>query len=82
MVRGELTQLVDRQVQLESKYQSVLGKKMELMRTTKNPEKLLAAEKEVLSTGGDLKNSTHVFGRTLRQNPLTGDNIAKIQEDR
>ena len=73
---------MDRQVQLEKKYQSVLSKKMELIGTTKNPDKLLDVEKEVLSTGGDLKNSTHVFGRTLRQNPLTSDNLGKIQEDR
>ncbi|GFS27685.1 IQ domain-containing protein G [Elysia marginata] len=82
VVRGELTQLVDRQVQLEKKYQSVLAKKVELIGTTKNPDKLLDVEKEVLSTGGELKNSTHIFGRTLRQNPLTSDNLLKIQEDR
>lgn len=82
IVRGDLAQLVDRQVALETKYQSVLGKKMEMMGSTKNPAKLAAVEQEVLSTGGDLKNSTHVFGRTLRQNPLTQDNTHKIQEDR
>merc|ERR1712154_499532 len=69
-------------MQLETKYQSVLSRKMEMIGTTKNPDKLSAVEQEVLSTGGDLKNSTHVFGRTLRQNPLTSDNLVKIQEDR
>ncbi|XP_005104711.1 dynein regulatory complex protein 9 [Aplysia californica] len=82
IVRGDLAQLVDRQVQLESKYQSVLSKKMEMIGSTKNPEKLQDVEQELLSAGGDLKNSTHVFGRTLRQNPLTQDNLVKIQEDR
>lgn len=82
IVRGDLSQLVDKQMQLETKYQSVLSKKMEMIGTTKNPEKLSAVEQEVLSTGADLKNSTHVFGRTLRQNPLTSDNLVKTQEDR
>merc|ERR1719367_587551 len=82
IVRGDLTQLVDKQMALETKYQSVLSKKMELVGSTKNPDRLKEAEQDVLSTGGDLKNSTHVFGRTLRQNPLTPDNMVKIQEDR
>jgi hypothetical protein len=44
--------------------------------------KLTEVEKEVIESGHDLKNSTHVFGRSLRQNPLTGDNVSKIQSDR
>lgn len=75
-------QLVDCQNQLEKKYQSVLAKKIELLGTTKNPGKLLSVEKEVMDAGGDLKNSAYVFGRTLKQNPLTADNLMKIQEDR
>ncbi|XP_059155336.1 dynein regulatory complex protein 9-like [Physella acuta] len=82
VVRGELLQLVDCQNQLEKKYQSVLAKKIELLGTTKNAGKLLSVEKEVMDAGGDLKNSAYVFGRTLKQNPLTADNLMKIQEDR
>ncbi|CAG5123707.1 unnamed protein product, partial [Candidula unifasciata] len=82
IVRDELTQLVNHQLELENKYQSVLFKKMELIGKTKNHEKLLAAEKEVLSAGGDLKNSTQVFHRSLRQSPLTADNLIKVQKDR
>ncbi|CAL1542881.1 unnamed protein product [Lymnaea stagnalis] len=82
IVRGELNQIVDCQVQLERRYQSVLIKKIEMLGVTKNPEKLLNIEKEVLNAGGDLKNSTHIFGRTLKQNPLTADNLNKIQDDR
>jgi len=82
IVRNDLTALVDRQSALETKYQSVLARKVELLHSTKNPEKMAAVQDELQSTGGDLKNSTHVFGRTLRQNPLTSDNLVKIQEDR
>ncbi|BFZ00910.1 hypothetical protein BsWGS_03949 [Bradybaena similaris] len=82
IVRDELTQLVGHQLELEKRYQTVLIKKMELLSKTKNQEKLLAVEKEVLSAGGDLKNSTQVFHRSLRQSPLTADNLIKVQKDR
>ena len=82
IVRTEINQLVDGQQQLESKFQSALENKASLQSKTKNSAKLRAAERDLNNVGGDLKNSTHVFGRSLRQNPLTGDNIQKIQEDR
>ena len=82
MVRDDINQLLDGQRDLESKYQSVLMKKMDLRRTTKHAGKLAEADEDVLNTGRDLKNSMHTFGRSLRQNPITGDNTAKIQEDR
>lgn len=82
MVKEEVSQLVAGQKDLENKYQSALVRKLELKHTTKNAGKLAEVEEDVLSTGRDLKNSLHTFGRTLRQNPVTGDNIAKIQDDR
>uniref|UniRef100_A0A0B6ZYG2 Dynein regulatory complex protein 9 n=1 Tax=Arion vulgaris TaxID=1028688 RepID=A0A0B6ZYG2_9EUPU len=82
VVRDDLSQIVDHQLELEKKYHSVLLKKLEMIGQTKNPDKLLAVEKDVLSTGGDLKNSTHVFGRSLHQSPLTSDNLIKTQKDR
>ena len=78
----ELNQLVAGQRDLELRYQTILAKKMDLLHNTRNIEKLTEVEKEVIEAGADLKNSTHVFGRSLRQNPLTGDNMSKIQEDR
>lgn len=81
-MRSEIDQLVSGQQKLESKFQTALESKSELHSKTKNSAKLRAAEQGLQSIGGDLKNSTHVFGRSLRQNPLTGDNIQKIQEDR
>ncbi|ESO88598.1 hypothetical protein LOTGIDRAFT_125731 [Lottia gigantea] len=82
IVDNDVNQLADSQRQLESRYQSVLARKLDVKQFTQNPDKLAQIEKDVLHTGRDLKNSTHVFGRTLRQNPLTQDNIAKIQQDR
>lgn len=82
MVHSQMTELMDGQRDLESRYQSILAKKLDLKHSTTNAEKLTEMEKEVLETGADLKNSTHVFTRSVRQNPLTGDNMSKIQEDR
>ncbi|XP_070173058.1 dynein regulatory complex protein 9-like [Littorina saxatilis] len=82
IVRSEIDQLVDGQQQLENKFQSALETKAALNSKTKNSAKLRAASEGVNTIGGDLKNSTHVFGRSLRQNPLTTDNIQKIQDDR
>lgn len=82
MVSNELNQLVSGQKELELRYQTILAKKLDLMSSTKNQDRLTEVEKEVTEAGADLKNSTHVFGRSLRQNPLTGDNMVKVQEDR
>lgn len=82
MVHSQMTELMDSQRDLESRYQSILAKKLDIKHSTRNAEKLTEMEKEVLETGGDLKNSTHVFTRSVRQNPLTGDNTVKIQDDR
>lgn len=82
MVSNELNQLVSGQKELELRYQTILAKKLDLMSSTKNQDRLTEVEKEVIEAGADLKNSTHVFGRSLRQNPLTGDNMVKVQEDR
>ena len=82
MVKNEIDSLVDGQLRLEDKFQTALTSKADLRSRTKNSAKLRAAEHGVNEIGGDLKNSTHVFGRSLRQNPLTSDNMTKIQEDR
>ena len=81
-MQSQMGQLVDGQKDLEHKYQSILAKKLDLKHKTKNIDRLTEVEREVLETGGDLKNSTHVFSRSVRQNPLTGDNMSKIQQDR
>ena len=68
---------------LENKYEHVLSRKEGLQ----GPGQIVAdqklqVEKEVASTLGDLRNSTNMFSRGLKQNPLTVDNLAKVQTDR
>lgn len=66
IVKNEISQLVEGQQSLENKYESAVA----------------AKHKDMGSIGKDLKNSTHVFGRSLKQSPLTADNMTKLQEDR
>ena len=82
LVHAQMNNLLDDQRGLESRYQTILAKKFDLRRNTRNLERLTAMEQEVVEAGADLKNSTHVFSRSVRQNPLTGDNMKKIQDDR
>jgi len=77
-----MNELLESQQDLETRYQSVLAKKIDLKHGTRNTGKLTEMEQEVAQLGGDLKNSTHVFTRSVRQNPLSGDNMSKIQDDR
>ncbi|KAH3805977.1 dynein regulatory complex protein 9-like [Dreissena polymorpha] len=82
IVHSQMNELLSGQRDLETRYQSILAKKIDLKHSTQNTGKLTDMEKEVLEMGKDLKNSTHVFARSVRQNPLTGDNMVKIQDDR
>lgn len=82
IVRDEITELVETQRDLEEKFENVLAEKEAIQKTTQKKNHLAEVEKTVGSFGGNLRNSTHVFARSLRQNPLTVDNITKIQTDR
>ena len=42
----------------------------------------LDAAKEMKEAGGALRNGIHVMSRSLRQNPVTIDNLQKVQADR
>ncbi|WAR27277.1 DRC9-like protein [Mya arenaria] len=82
LVHSQMNELLDSQRDLETRYQSILSKKIDMKQSTRNTGKLTDMEREVMELGGDLKNSTHIFTRSVRQNPLTGDNMSKIQDDR
>ena len=77
IVGDEISALVDGQKQLESKFEQVLSKK-----TNAQGDMAAQLNQEVDTAVGDLRNSTHVFARGLKQSPLTPDNMYKVQEDR
>ncbi|CAH1781052.1 unnamed protein product, partial [Owenia fusiformis] len=66
IVDDEISQLVEGQKNLEDKYEHAVASK----------------GKDMQSIGKDLKNSTHIFARSLKQSPLTPDNMGKLQDDR
>ena len=41
-----------------------------------------ASRTKAQQLGKELTNSTNVMSRSLKQNPLTMDNLAKVQQDR
>lgn len=83
IVGDEITQLVDGQKNLESRYEQVIDRKQQLQGNTKSVQDRKAeVKKEGQAVGGDLRNSVHVFARSLKQSPLTPDNLEKVQADR
>ena len=83
MVDDDITQLVSGQRNLEERYVDVMSKKAEL----RGPGRAMAEQRANIqrtasAAGADLRNSTHVFARSLKQSPLTPDNLEKVQADR
>lgn len=78
MVKDEINHLVEEQKKLEGKYEQLMGSRSgDLGQVTRQ-----ANVDQARSAGRDLTNSTYVMNRNLKQNPLTMDNLSKVQEDR
>ena len=73
IVGNDISQIVEGQRNLESKYEDVL--------TQKQKGKSKGAG-DLSNVSGELRNSTHTLARSLKQNPLTPDNLEKVQADR
>ena len=83
IVGDEITQLVDNQKNLESRYEQVIERKQQLRGNSKNMlERKAEAHRDGQAVGGELRNNLHVFARSLKQSPLTPDNLEKVQADR
>ena len=83
VVTDEISHLVDNQKQLESKFETIVDTKHQLQGKTRSAiEKQDVIKRDIHQIGSDLKNSTHVFARSVKQSPLTTDNLEKVQADR
>ena len=84
IVQDEILQLVDSQRALESQFQKVSQKQGEIsgMSSVGKKDKQANAQRQAAAAAAELRNSTHVFARSLQQNPLTADNLQKVQSDR
>lgn len=81
IVQDEIGTLVDEQRKLESVYEDVMGDRTATHGLAGSSTKQANKEKAQLA-GKELTNSTNVMSRSLKQNPLTMDNLSKVQEDR
>ena len=71
------------QKELEDRFENALSKKNGLSGTGRSmADQKANAQREGAAAAADLKNSTHVFTRSLKQSPLTPDNLEKVQADR
>ncbi|XP_022088174.1 IQ domain-containing protein G-like [Acanthaster planci] len=84
MVGDEIGKIIDSQKQLESKYEGLIAKRAELRAGGRKGDAnhLKATEEEISSVVGGIRHATQTFSKSLKQSPLTSDNLAKMQVDR
>ncbi|EDO39999.1 predicted protein [Nematostella vectensis] len=83
IVDDELGQILQDQRDLESRYESLLSQREDIkMRFTNNSSKVMESDAMVTSTARTLRDGAQALNRSFKQNPLTSDNLAKIQSDR
>ena len=88
IVDDEISQLVENQNRLESRYEQMVSQKAGMRgggpagRGYALTERRAEAHRDAQTLAGELRNATHVFGRGLKQSPLTSDNLEKVQQDR
>ena len=81
MVKDDIGALVDEQKKLEGAYENVMTERAAGQGHAGSATR--AANRTAAHTASrDLSNSTNVMTRNLKQNPLTMDNLSKVQEDR
>ena len=80
----EISQLMDNQSKLEGRYEEMVAQKQGMRGGGGRAltEKRAEAHRDAQALAGELRNATHVFGRGLKQSPLTSDNLEKVQHDR
>lgn len=81
IVKDEITTLVDEQKKLEADYEEIMTDRSTGF-TAAGAATKQANRTKAQQAGKDITNSTNVMTRNLKQNPLTSDNLSKIQEDR
>ena len=88
IVDDEISQLVENQNRLEGRYEQMVSQKAGMRAGGPGAggyalsERRAEAHRDAQTLAGELRNATHVFGRGLKQSPLTSDNLEKVQQDR
>ncbi|GCB64973.1 hypothetical protein scyTo_0009905, partial [Scyliorhinus torazame] len=84
IVGNEIDMVLKSQKHVENKFQELISsrsdKKEEIGKASR--EKLAELGEQIEKTSGDLKRSTQLLKTSLKQSPLTADNLTKVQADR
>lgn len=81
MVDDEIGNLVEEQGKLEAAYDEIMTDRSANHQTAGTVSKQ-ANRTRAQNAAQNITNSTNVMARNLRQNPLTTDNLTKIQGER
>lgn len=82
IIDDELGEILSGQRDLEMKYENLMSQREGLRAQHVNQSQMVANDLNVASVAKSLRESTHGLNRSFRQNPLTSDNMTKIQADR
>ncbi|XP_072180010.1 dynein regulatory complex protein 9-like [Diadema setosum] len=83
MVGDEISQILDSQRNLESTYENLIHQRGELRGGPKRDMgRLQDNSQQISSVVGGLRNANQTFTKSLKQSPLTADNLYKMQDDR
>ncbi|XP_043926637.1 dynein regulatory complex protein 9 isoform X3 [Protopterus annectens] len=83
IVGNEVNSVLQTQKKLELRYEELMSARSEIKGTKWNgSEKIAELRQQIHETAGDLKRSNHVFSGTMKQSPLSPENLKKVQADR
>lgn len=84
MVGDEIGKIIDSQKQLETKYEDLILKRAELRAggSKKDAGKLQDNDNDIDNVVGGIRHANQTFSKSLKQSPLTSDNLVKMQDDR
>ncbi|KAJ8028401.1 Dynein regulatory complex protein 9 [Holothuria leucospilota] len=82
IVGEEIGKIVESQKNLENQYEELIAKRAGLKSSRKDSGRLKSNEEDIGNVVGGIRHAAQSFGKTLKQSPLTTDNVVKLQEDR
>ncbi|XP_072897379.1 dynein regulatory complex protein 9 isoform X1 [Hemitrygon akajei] len=82
-IRNEIDLILKGQKQAESKRQDLLTLRSQDKEAGRLPtDQLMGLREQIQETAADLKRSSQLLNTSLKQSPLSADNLAKVQTDR
>lgn len=73
---------MENQKNLENQYEELIAKRAGLKSSRKDSGRLKSNEEDIGNVVGGIRHAAQSFVKTLKQSPLTTDNVVKLQEDR